>query len=213
MSDRALFLDRLRRRLAETAPPNVAHPLPDAPPPATVRYATDLTDRVAAFTAAAETVGATVRRVTADGLGDLLAEIVEEHGVARAVCTAEEAVAPAPALLAEQGVTVTPFDGPQSAAAADLGVTGVAAAVAATGTCVVDAGLAGGRTASLLPPVHLALVRTDQLVATAGEVFAGLGAPPSQLVFISGPSRSADIEFTLTVGVHGPRHVWIGLLE
>ena len=213
MSDRQLFLDRLRSRLTDGAPPNVAHPLPSAPPPATVRYARDLSDPVTAFVAAAEATGSVVRRLTPDGLAGLLDEVCDTHDVTSAICTSEPAVAGASEHLDARGVTVLTFDGPATTAQAELGVTGVRAAVAATGSLVVDAGLAGGRTASLLPPVHLALVRAEEIVATAADLLAGIDRPPSQLVFITGPSRSADIEFTLTIGVHGPRHVWIGVLE
>ena len=83
---------------------------------------------------------------------------------------------------------------------------------------VVSSARAGGRSASLLPPVHLALLPASRVLASASELWRRMGehfpdGPPSQLVFISGPSRSADIEFTLTVGVHGPKRVWLGLLE
>jgi L-lactate dehydrogenase complex protein LldG len=76
---------------------------------------------------------------------------------------------------------------------------------------------AGSRTASLLPPVHLALVRRDAIVATPGDLLRHLperlpDGLPSNLVLITGPSRSADIELQLTVGVHGPRELVIGLL-
>lgn len=98
--------------------------------------------------------------------------------------------------------------------AADLGVTGAVCGIALTGTIVVDSSRAGGRLASLLPPLHLALLPIDAMVADAGEVLRALPARrlPSNLVFVTGPSKSADTELVLTVGVHGPRKVVVALL-
>jgi L-lactate utilization protein LutC len=116
------------------------------------------------------------------------------------------------------GVAVVPWDGPASAAAADLGVTGAVCGIAATGSVVVASDRAGGRSASLLPPVHAVLVRVGSLVATPADLWRDLGrlfpaGLPSQVVVITGPSRTADIELVLVCGVHGPGHVWVGLLE
>ena len=89
------------------------------------------------------------------------------------------------------------------------------ARVALTGSIVVDAGRAGGRTVSLLPPLHVAFVRADAIVATPGDLWRALedGPMPSNLVQITGPSRSADIELVITLGVHGPQALWVGVLD
>jgi len=92
---------------------------------------------------------------------------------------------------------------------ADLGVTSAVAAVAATGSIVVSSAAARGRTASLLPRVHLCVVPVDRLVATPAEVLRGRTHPPSNLVFITGPSRTGDIEQVMTLGVHGPTAVHV----
>jgi L-lactate dehydrogenase complex protein LldG len=112
---------------------------------------------------------------------------------------------------------VRPSDGPQVSAAVDLGVTGAAYGIALTGSVVVAADRAGCRTASLLPPVHVAIVRVGRLLATPEELFRHLprrfpDGMPSNLVLITGPSRSADIELQLTLGVHGPRALWVVLV-
>ncbi len=95
------------------------------------------------------------------------------------------------------------------AMSADVGVTLADFAVANTGTLAVSATAARPRSVSLTPTVHVALVLERQIVARMGaalEVYAGrpFGLMPSSLHFISGPSRSADIENDLSIGVHGP---------
>src|SRR5262249_47816330 len=99
----------------------------------------------------------------------------------------------------------------RAALEADVGVTTVDFAIANTGSLVVSADRARPRGVSLLPTMHLALVRSSQLVARMGAVFASYtsrpGGPPSAVHFITGPSRTSDIENDLTIGVHGPAAV------
>jgi L-lactate dehydrogenase complex protein LldG len=69
------------------------------------------------------------------------------------------------------------------------------------------------RAQSLLPDVHVTLLREDRILAGLAELFAALGDDlPSALAIVTGPSRSADIEQKLAVGVHGPREVHVVLL-
>jgi L-lactate dehydrogenase complex protein LldG len=93
---------------------------------------------------------------------------------------------------------------------AEIGVTGCDAAVAETGSLALISGPGASRTVSLLPPVHVALVRPQDLVPTMGEFFAANAAAmaaASSCTFVTGPSRTADIELSLTIGVHGPGRV------
>jgi len=102
------------------------------------------------------------------------------------------------------------------AARADLGLTGVDLAVAETGTLILMSGVGRPRSTSLLPPYHVAVFDRTALVESLHQVgvfleaWHGDGAPPGTgavINFITGPSRTADIELTLTRGVHGPREV------
>lgn len=96
--------------------------------------------------------------------------------------------------------------------AATVGVTGAIAVLAETGSIVVMSGAGRPRLASLLPPVHVALVTRAQLVPSLGAWLADRPAFPAEsanCVVITGPSRTADIEMTLTRGVHGPRSVHV----
>jgi L-lactate dehydrogenase complex protein LldG len=104
----------------------------------------------------------------------------------------------------------------QEAAGIAVGITSVDAALASTGTLVMGADAGRSRAASLLPLHHIVLVPTSRIHATAESWIASLRADGrldetlrdgSQLTFVTGPSKSADIELTLTLGVHGPRTV------
>ena len=105
--------------------------------------------------------------------------------------------------------------------AAGMGLTGADYAVAETGSVVIVPRKGLSRLVSLVPPVHLALVRTKDVVETLDHLFLLRrleyhrqgGDMGSYLNFITGPSRTADIEQTLVVGVHGPKEAHLVLLE
>jgi L-lactate dehydrogenase complex protein LldG len=99
-------------------------------------------------------------------------------------------------------------------ATAGVGVTGASAGLADTGSIVLVHGVGRGRLASLLPPVHVALVDRTRIVCDLPTLFASeptLLASSSNVVVVTGPSRTADIEMTLSRGVHGPRDVHVVL--
>ena len=102
----------------------------------------------------------------------------------------------------------------------EIGITAVDYALADTGTLVLISGPGRARSASLVPPVHLAVVEARQIISGLDDLFgllaeAGGGSSPhpaSAITFITGPSRTADIELTLVVGVHGPQQLHVILL-
>jgi len=101
--------------------------------------------------------------------------------------------------------------------AADAGLTECETLVAQTGSACVTALSSGGRTLSVLPPHHLIVAREEQLVADLAEAYQRLAAKyatnyPSFIGFISGPSRTGDIERILVLGAHGPKKLTILLL-
>lgn len=100
------------------------------------------------------------------------------------------------------------------AANSDIGLSTAEWAIADTGSIVLSSGVGKGRTVTLLPPTHVAIVPVEKVLAQADEVFemyaeSGL---PSNLCFHSGPSRSGDIEMSLAIGVHGPGDVHVLLV-
>jgi len=99
---------------------------------------------------------------------------------------------------------------------ADIGITEVDYAIADTGTLVLLTNKNQPRSVSLLPPIHLAIVRPEKLVRNINDLFIILKSKLDQtdditscMTFITGPSRTADIELNLTLGVHGPKELYV----
>jgi L-lactate dehydrogenase complex protein LldG len=154
-------------------------------------------------------------------------EIAAEHGAAEYLSWDDDALAclGMEAALASRGMRRVAYNIPADPAqrqhtmdllaGVGIGLTGADAALADTGALVLAAGPGRGRLASLLPPVHVAIVPVDRLVPSLGaliEARPGLLRESSNVVVIAGPSRTADIEMTLTHGVHGPKHVYVVLV-
>ncbi|MBT6118178.1 MAG: lactate utilization protein [Rhodospirillaceae bacterium] len=99
----------------------------------------------------------------------------------------------------------------------ETSVTGAFAGVAETGTLMLHSGPAGPTTLNFLPDDHIVVLRASQVVASYEDGWQRLraagGAMPRTVNFITGPSRSADIEQTLQMGAHGPRRLHIVLVE
>lgn len=106
----------------------------------------------------------------------------------------------------------------QKVIAADIGITGVDYAIAETGSAVLLPRKGLSRVVSLVPPVHIAVVESGQVLPSLDELFTLRrqdfleGDIGSYMNLISGPSRSADIEYQLVTGVHGPGEVHMILL-
>lgn len=181
------------------------------PPPAVAalgRVDLSVGERVARFVQRLEAVGGAVHR------GDPVAAVTEI--VARyqpcAIATSDAAAVAelraAPALASADWL-------PTDASRRDLfdagvGITTAQWAIAETGTIVLDAGRERSRLPSLVPPVHVALLPISRILCTMGEVLKTLGRPLSPAVtFVTGPSRTADIELELVLGVHGPRELHV----
>jgi L-lactate dehydrogenase complex protein LldG len=100
---------------------------------------------------------------------------------------------------------------------ADCGVTAAAFAVAETGSLALFASPERSRLTSLAPPIHIALVKEEQILPDLLDFYTELGARsqadfPSHITLITGPSKTSDIEMTLVKGVHGPLEVHVILI-
>lgn len=101
---------------------------------------------------------------------------------------------------------------------ADVSITICEALVARTGTMVLSSSVSSGRTTSVYAPVHICIAKSSQLVYDIKDALVLLQNKyndqlPSMISFATGPSRTADIEKTLVVGVHGPKQVYCFLLD
>lgn len=106
----------------------------------------------------------------------------------------------------------------QEAAQADIGIMQAEYAVAYTGSVLVTSSESKGRSVSLLPTVLIVIIPASAIVTRLGEVLTKLDEGgreqlPAGVHFISGPSRSSDIENDLTIGVHGPGVVFAIIVE
>jgi L-lactate dehydrogenase complex protein LldG len=163
------------------------------------------------FKARAEAVSAEVHRLpTRNGAIEFIADFLRtEQGPA--VWVAGSLLEGADRARLAQQIPGLTFDVTQDAAeASNVGVSQVECAIASTGTLVTDAAPVERRLASALPAIHVAVVPTDAIqpdMATALKLIH-----PSRSGYISmitGPSRTADIERVLTIGVHGPSRLVI----
>ena len=94
----------------------------------------------------------------------------------------------------------------------DVGISNAQVGIAETGTLVLDSACERHRLVSLVPPVHIAIVKASAIVETLGEALALLRKDKEispAITFITGPSRTADIELTLAIGVHGPQQLYV----
>ena len=94
----------------------------------------------------------------------------------------------------------------------DVGVTRAQAGIAETGTLVLDSSVERNRLVSLVPPIHIAILDASRIYQTLAETLSALQSGEEvspAITFITGPSRTADIELTLAIGVHGPQELYV----
>lgn len=118
-------------------------------------------------------------------------------------------------MLTKSGMPLTPYN---DLASCDASITGCELLVARTGSIFLSNATSSGRTTSVYSPIHICIAHTSQLVYSLEDAILNLtnkygNQLPSVLSLATGPSRTADIEKTLVVGVHGPKEVYCFLID
>jgi len=180
----------------------------------TAPFETD--DHVEQFRLRAIAMQATAERVSRPHgsvtlVPERVAAYVDEHGLVRSGCVSPLLDGYA---WREAGLNLEARAAKEDDA---IGVSAVFAAIAETGTLVLVSGPDTPSTVSLLPPTHIALVSSKRIVARMEDAWRLLreemGELPRAVNFVSGPSRTADIDQQIVLGVHGPSRVHILILE
>lgn len=228
MSPRQAFLERVKSAVAQGNRAGTAPPLPERGNVGYQGGGADLAERFCKELAAAGGTGHLAS--DADSVVDRVRGILKTHGARKILLSAGGLVdrLNLGGRLQALGLDISPLsaggEGPgmrgrpaQEMFAADIGITNVYRLIAETGTVVVASEPNEPRSASLLPPVHIALAERWQILPDLFDLFdlfspnanEHQALPPSCLSLITGPSKTGDIELKLVTGVHGPGEVHV----
>lgn len=216
MNDRTQILASIREGLKQAVLPDARpqRPVNDVP-----RAAATLDTFIAELTRVA---GQVIRVNTAQEAAQTVADLCVERQWQEALAWELEEIGCAglAQALSDAGVQVVTTDTePRTLAHIPVGLTGAEAAIAESGTLVLRKRPRRSALASLLPPVHIALFPTSRIVPDMMTYFEQVGdaaafvRDTSNLTFITGPSRTGDIEQVLTLGVHGPKELIVVLWD
>ena len=221
MSDaRSEILDAIRKQLHSDPEAAGTGDAPVGMPEEAASFVrVDRADRVSRFREMLESVGGTVVVVPDEASAATAVEdMIREGGHRRVMFSDDPLVGMVMDGLPGQIQRVS-WDAPrEEILASDVGLTSVQWAVAETGTLVLDNDVERHRLASLLPPVHVALLDSSKILSDLDELLDslkgdGASAVSRGITLVTGPSRTADIELTLVVGVHGPEKLKVVVLE
>ncbi|MCF8566255.1 LUD domain-containing protein [Alicyclobacillus tolerans] len=188
----------------------------------------DVQQRIAKFQEELEKLGGQAKvYVSLESMQEGLADLLEQLQPEKIGCWNERALEEFQLSSVLAGRQTQYWDGAKDPSAlvsefasVDVGITGADFAIADTGTIAVVANGNQGRSVSLLPSVHIAIVKSSSICTRMGEVLAEVAkmqaddsTRSSSINFITGPSRSSDIENDLSIGVHGPAAVFALVLR
>lgn len=218
MSSRETFLSRVRQAVREGNTAGASVPLPDR---GEIGYQGGGADRLATFVERCRSMHmhpcvVTSREAAVAKIGEIL-----DAKIARKILVGEGPAMAALRLSDWLDSTGRVEVGARRASkqelfAADAAVTGVSSLIAETGSLVVAVGEELTRLESLLPPLHIAIATPDQIEPDLFDIcdrYSATNLPPSNLVLITGPSKTGDIELKLVTGVHGPGEVHVLILN
>jgi len=175
----------------------------------TLQSASNIKDKVEKFSEELTALNGNVRRVMQENLNDELIKFLREKNVDAVmiwdkVSGVDEAYLTAAGIRSERS----------GDANIKVGITGATSAIAETGTLVIASAKDQPLTTSLLPEIHVAVIKSSKILETLEEVMKLDEIKSSaSIALITGPSRTADIEMTLTIGVHGPKELMVFIVE
>ena len=204
-------LENIRRSLGRTAPT----PLTQRPPIHEPRQPEPDESEIEIFLHEVKKLSGVGQRLSPSEIDSALKALVEEQNIGKATVweTAHLRRLGITEILDSLGVKLIPPNASKhEMALCDLGITEADYLLPETGTLVLHSSAEKPRGVSLLPRVHLAIVRPEMLRADMHQVFAE-AKDSHYLVFITGASRTADIELTVTLGVHGPKNLYVWMMN
>jgi L-lactate dehydrogenase complex protein LldG len=226
--ERAEFLDRIRNSLRHTLLPAASPEHPGSFEGYTFQADAPVDQLIEDFSRELETLSGYVYTPKDRAeVFPIILKILRRHKAKRLIAWDETdlGLAGINAALAKAGFLIepdyVPFNGVEREECLALldgvivGLTGADAGLADTGTLALISGPGRGRLASLLPPVHIALLPAQRLYPSLPTFLASNPSAATQgsnLVFVAGPSRSGDIELSLSIGVHGPGEIHVIIL-
>lgn len=199
--------------------------LPDPPSVSKELPALEPTDLLAAFRANAQAVNAVVHSpVSRHGAPRAVAAIAAGHDARSFISWDELPASGVASTLITDGMEridhVVPEGGRREHNLGylhvDVGITGALGALAESGSLILSHGSGRPRMASLIPEIHIALLEVDKIardLAHWAHEYPDSIEETTNLVFVTGPSRTGDIEQELNLGVHGPRHLHIVIVK
>jgi L-lactate dehydrogenase complex protein LldG len=211
MSSRNVILADIRASLGRTPSSPIARRPPIAPPRVAGMLDAEIDKLVREVTA----LNGDARRLAQSNVKSALQNLVESESIRKAVLWNTDRLNQlgVAEILRACGVEIIPHDADkQSLARADLGITEADFLLPETGTVGLFSSPDKPRSVSLLPRVHLVLAHRNALRADLHHVFAQAQSE-NYLVFVTGPSRTADIEMVLTLGVHGPKSYCLWIID
>jgi L-lactate dehydrogenase complex protein LldG len=225
MSNRENILGRIHEALRAPAPPPGSHSDASTPTPASIprmwlpKVGESLGEQLALFAKNAAELKSDFQMFnSAEEMRQALVRLRDAEGWQRVAGHSRDltnAICPAlnlPMLRTDQAYDVNGLE------QCDAGISECDALIAQTGTVLLTNRSAGGRALSVLPPHHVVLARREQLVADLPAAFELVKKKyannyPSMISFITGPSRTGDIERILVLGAHGPKKLTIFCLQ
>jgi L-lactate utilization protein LutC len=218
------ILAAIRQHLTASAPFDAVHAEHEQPAsatheqrPADTATQAHVAEPVARFHEALAAVGGHCLVVPdVAGAGVALQQLIEQKRTQRIAVSDAPLVQQVCAQMDSAAVQFAQTDAP-ALFDCDLGITSAQWAVAETGTLILESERERHRLASLVPPVHVAIIEARQVRQTLGEVLQAISAQGRDalsraVTFITGPSRTSDIELTPAIGVHGPGELYVVII-